>query len=62
MENPSGFWETVGAYLLAPILGMVFTVLVVLGYFWEVWRLSELFGLNGERSTNTDALKGGIDL
>ena len=62
MENPSGFWETVRAYLLAPILGMVFTVLVVLGYFWEVWRLSELFGRNGERSTNTDALKGGIDL
>ncbi len=62
MENPSGFWETVGAYFLAPILGMVFIVLVVLGYFWEVWRLSELFGRNGERSTNTDALKGGIDL
>ena len=56
MENPSGFWETVGAYLLAPILGMVFTVLVVLGYFWEIWHLSELFGRNGDRSTDTDAI------
>lgn len=56
MENPSGFRETVGAYLLAPIFGMVFTVLVVLGYFWEVWRLSELFGQTSDRFTDTDAL------
>ena len=59
MENPSGFWETVGAYLLAPILGTVFTVLVLLSYFWEIWHLSELFGQNGDRSTDTDALNGG---
>lgn len=62
MENPSGFWETVGAYLLAPILGMVFTVLVLLSYFWEIWRLSELFGRNEDRSTDTDALKGDFGL
>ncbi|MBQ6118639.1 MAG: hypothetical protein IJK98_05370 [Clostridia bacterium] len=62
MENPSGFWETVGAYLLAPILGMVFTVLVLLSYFWEIWRLSERFGRNEDRSTDTDALKGDFGL
>ena len=56
MENPAGFRETVRAYLLAPILGMVFTVLVVLGYFWEVWHLSELFGQTSDRFTDTDAL------
>ena len=56
MENADGFWKTVGAYLLAPILSTVFIVLVVLSYFWEVWHLSELFGRNGDRSTDTDAL------
>ncbi len=56
MENPAGFWKTVEAYLLAPILCTVFIVLVVLSYFWEVWHLSELFGRNGDRSTDTDAI------